>query len=500
MEKPFYLSYSISLLVTKEEKKNARNGYLFLSFSSEIKVCKPNPCRHGGKCIIVNSRQFSCDCQHTGFEGDRCQNGIVKLPDIPKLIHGIPSEKLVLQAKPENSLTVNFNSAMNVTIQPQRLTIKHPSLKGEFQVTGHECGVGELSYDLEGTNKYDFLVPDNSVLFIGQNISSQNSVYTRLGLLVGELPIGCQKKVITNYQACDIRMMFDSNANSSNGIVVETGPVHIITPDNKTVPLSLVGYNFSSYRPSRGEIMERLVRHVGGKEELRARVCPNIQLTAADMMEFIQKDALPTSFLRYISDHLPLWLNVEVREDNNLFDLNNAMANIIQAKNAHASNPVCKFPVINQSPVVLYEPTISYNLLLENEQLSLSSKGSCFVIGVCETWASLALSQKSISKVHRMKLMQDMAHAGWEVVVSSFGFTTPRRYSKTLNSVPDGHLAENFSDFHYNFWLQGSASIYMSNSNNFAVNMKMNGDFFGFVDNFNAVSIMLALNWKTGLI
>ena len=95
-------------------------------------MCKPNPCRHGGKCIIASSRQFSCDCQGTGYEGDLCEKGIVTLPDYPKLLPGNPSQKLVLQAKPDSSLTVTFNSAMNVTIQPQELTIKHPSLKGEF--------------------------------------------------------------------------------------------------------------------------------------------------------------------------------------------------------------------------------------------------------------------------------------------------------------------------------------------------------------------------------
>ena len=281
--------------------------------------------------------------------------------------------------------------------------------------------------------------------------------------------------MIKNDQACDIRMMFDCNSTSSNGIVVENGPVHIRTLDNKIVPLSLVGYNFSSPHPLRSEIMERLMRHVGGKKDLTALVCPTIQLTAGDIMEFIQRDTLPKSFMRYYSDQLPLWLNVKVREDNHLFDVNNTMAILVQATVARALNPICKFPVINKSAVVLYQPTMNCNIFLENEPLSLSSKGSCFVIDTCETGVFLALSQMSISKVRNVKLMQDMADGGWEVLVSSVGFATPRRYSKSLNAVPDGHLAKNFSNFHYNVWLQGSADISLSNTSNFAVSMKMNG-------------------------
>ena len=62
---------------------------------------------------------------------------------------------------------------------------------------------------------------------------------------------------------------------------------------------------------------------------------------------------------------------------------------------------------------------------------------------------------------------------------------------KGENMVPDGHLAKNFSNFHYNVWLQGSADISLSNTSNFAVSMKMNGEAFLFVDNLNAVSIIL---------
>ena len=439
-------------------------------------------------CIIINSGQFSCNCQHTGYEGELCEKGFVTLPDFPKLTSGNPSEILVLQAKPDNSLTINFNPTTNLTVQPKKLTVKHPASKAEFLVTGHKPGFGMMSYDLEGMNKYDFSIPENSFLFIGRNISTQKSVYTRIGLLVGELPIGCQIKEMQNDLACKIRVVFDSNSSISDGFVVETGPVHIIASDNKTVPLSLVGYNFSLPLPSRGEIMKRAVKYASD-QELSAHGCSDMRLSVDDLMEFIQKEALSKSFMRYFSDQLPLWLNVKVGENSDLFDIRNTLASLVKAKDAHILHPICKFPIGSNAAVVLYRPLLNYNIFFENEKLSLSSKGSCFVTDICQTGVFLTLSHQATKKVRTLQLMQDMADGGWEVLVASFGFTAPRRYSKTLNDVPNGHLAEDFSDFRYNFWMQGSANIYLSNSTYSAVNIKMTGEAFAFADNLDTVSM-----------
>ena len=439
-------------------------------------------------CTIINSRQFSCDCQHTGYEGDLCEKGFVTLPDFPKLTSDNPSEILVLQAKPDNSLTINFNPTTNLTVQPKKLTVKHPASKAEFLVTGHKPGFGMMSYDLEGMNRYDFSVPENSFLFIGRNISMQKSVYTRFGLLMGELPIGFQIKEMQNDLACKIRVVFDSNSSISDGFVVEPGPVHIIASDNKTVPLSLVGYNFSLPLPSRSEIVERIVKYASD-QKLSAHGCSDMRLSVEDLMEFVQKEALSKSFMSYFSDQLPLWINVKVGENSDLFDIRNTLASLVKAKDAHILHPICKFPIGSNAAVVLYRPLLNYNIFLENEKLSLSSKGSCFVIDICQTGVFLTLSHKATKKVHTLQLMQDMADGGWEVLVSSFGFTAPRRYSKNLNDVPNGHLAEDFSDFRYNFWMHGSANIYLSNSSYSAVNIKMTGEAFAFADNLNTVSM-----------
>ena len=283
-----------------------------LPFSSEIILCKPNPCLHGGQCIVISSRQFSCDCEQTGYEGSLCERGVVTPPDFPKLIPGHPSKTLEMGAKPENSLTVYLNPTMNLTIQPEKLIIQHPASKAEFQITGYNSAVGMVTYSLDGVNKYDFTAPRKSVVFIGRNVSSQDSVYTRLGLLAGELPVGCQRMDIKKFRACDVKIAFHTNSNISTPTFIESGPVHIITSNNRTIPLSLVGYDFSSPLPLEKDIMERLIGLTSKSDRWQVSDqrtdCYNIGLTGEDLIEIIQKDTFSKSFLRYLTDQLPLWL------------------------------------------------------------------------------------------------------------------------------------------------------------------------------------------------
>lgn len=472
--------------------------FLNVLFFSEIILCKPNPCRHGGKCLIIDSRQFSCDCDQTGYVGAHCERGEVNPPDFPKLVSGNPSGTLELQAKPAESLIINLHPSINITIQPEELIIRHPSSRATFQLIGHNSGLGTVSYSLQGTDKQDFTVPEESFIFIGRKVSSEESIYTRLGLLVGELPAGCQKQELTNFKACDIRLLVESNSTKLNGTNVESGSVHIITSHNKTIPLSLIGYNFSSSHFSREKIMGRLIELTKVNDPMqkvdqqpRTPECSDNQLTAGDLTELIQKDALPDSFLRYFSEQLPMWLTVRVRADNELFDVENTFAHLIQSNEAHLVRPTCRFPHNEQSVVVLYRPLVRYSISVENNHLSLSSKDSCFTSDICESGEFMTLSQNASKKVATMQFMQDMAGRGWEFLISSFGFTTPRRYIKIVGNVPDGHLAENFSDFHYNWWWQGRANINLGSDSGISVNMKISGEVFAFSEDLDAVSLNL---------
>ncbi|XP_078370477.1 uncharacterized protein LOC144654268 isoform X2 [Oculina patagonica] len=461
----------------------------------EIILCKPNPCRHGGKCIIINSRKFSCDCQHTGYEGDLCEIGVVMPPNFPKLMTGYPSDNLTLLARPDNSLTVQFNPTMNLTFEPKELVIQYPTSKADFQVTGHTPGVGMVAYDLTGVDMHSFASPKNSSVFIGHNTSKQESVYTRLGLLAGELPKGCQKKKLDNFP-CDVTVAFESTSTVSHDVRIESGPVHIITSDNKNIPLSVEGYDFSSPLQARQtEMLKRLISHTKVMEQSlpdnsrqMTQGCSPFHQTAETLNEFIQKDALPKSFLRYFTGQVPLWLKLMTGEESDIFAIENTLAHLVQTTGKRYIHPICKFPSTDSnSAVVMYHPIVNFSISVQNEQLSLSSKGCCFANDICKGGAFLSLSEEAGKEISTMPFMKEMADGGWKLLLSSLRFTTRRKYSTIMNRIPVGPWAEHFSDYHYNMWWQGSADILLKNSSDFLVNMKLTGEAFAFAEDLDSL-------------
>ena len=384
---------------------------------------------------------------------------------------------------------------MNLTFQPHELVIQHPKCKANFQVTGHAPGVGMVSYDLKGVDRPVFASPKNSSIFIGLNTSNQESVYTKLGLLVGELPIGYQKKKLPNCQ-CGITVAFDSTATVSADVLIESGTVHAITADNKTIPLSLDGYDFSSPDQNHQALLKRLIDHAKVGERTQSKdlnpvnlECSPFQSTGETLMEFIQKDAFPKSFFQYFSSQLPLWLKFTAEEDSYVFATENILASLIHTTGPRYVDPTCEFLLTGtNSTAVIYRPKINYSISLQNEQLFLSSKDCCFAADLCNGGVFLTLSESANREIATMPFTKEMIDGKWRLLLSSLGFTPRRRYSTIMNRLPLGPLAEYFSDFHYNLWLQGSADIFLKNSSDFSVDIKLTGEAFAFVEDLDSVS------------
>ena len=65
----------------------------------EIKTCQPNPCRHGGKCLALRGKQYTCNCESTCYKGSHCETGYVVKPIFPKLL----SNKKIWEAFPSST-------------------------------------------------------------------------------------------------------------------------------------------------------------------------------------------------------------------------------------------------------------------------------------------------------------------------------------------------------------------------------------------------------------
>ena len=352
-----------------------------------------------------------------------------------------------------------------------------------------------VSYDLSGIDKHTFVSPTDSSIFVGLNMSNANSIYTRMGLLNGEVPIGCQTRSLENFP-CGLKVAYTSSSTLPNDVLVQSGPVHIITPDNKTIPLSLVGYDFASSSQSgqESELLKTLIAQTSTINTSSAGQTSNemcsFQPSADALIELIQEDAFSKSFMRYLTDKLPLWIRLMVEEDNNLFAAENIRADLIQTASTQSDHLNCKFPPLGiATAMVTYRPKVTFTISAGRKQISLPSKGCCFATDPCSSAVFLTLSGKAGEEISKMPVLKDLTDNGWGVLLSSFGFTAPKKYQSLTNSLPSDPMSEHFLDFHYNMWWEGTTNISLKNTSDFSINMKMSGQVFSFVEDLNSVSI-----------
>ena len=390
-----------------------------------------------------------------------------------------------------------------MTFHPKKVRIHYPSDQAEFEVIGQESGVGIVSYDLSGIDKHSFVSPKDSSVFVGLNISNANSIYTKLGLLNGEVPIGCQTKSLENFP-CGLKIAYNSSSTLSNDVLVESGPVHIVTDNNKKIPLSLVGYNFDSSNQSgkKSEVLKALITQTSITKTSSAgqtsdKMC-SFKPTAEALIELIQEDAFPKSFMRYLTNQLPLGIRLMVKDDNTLFATENIRADLIQIAGTQNTYLNCKFPPLNvPTAMVIYRPKVTFTISAGSKQISLPSKGCCFATDPCGRAVLLTLSEKAAKEISKMLVLKGLTDDGWDVVLTSFGFTAPKKYQSLTNSLPTDPMAEIFSDFHYNMLWKGITKISLKNTSDFTINMKMTGQVFSFVEDLNSVSRKSCLVTRT---
>eukprot|EP00794_Sanderia_malayensis_P014863 gene14863-16407_t len=52
---------------------------------AKIEICTSDPCQHGGICQEISKTEYKCDCQNTGYKGETCNRGVIKIPEFPML-------------------------------------------------------------------------------------------------------------------------------------------------------------------------------------------------------------------------------------------------------------------------------------------------------------------------------------------------------------------------------------------------------------------------------
>lgn len=443
---------------------------------SEITTCKPNPCRHEGKCFSLYESSFICNCEDTGYKGDQCEIGYLTTPIVPKLRPNISSTNLLVLARPSRRLKVSFDAENGVTFNPESTEIQFPERKGEFTIEAEKPGIGAVTYNLEGENKNDFEAPERGAIVVAPEIFNQS---TKPFLLKGEVPVGCEEYETKKNLSCEVRML--STAPWTDTPPSTNGVVHLATANNHTIPLSLICLNLKELYLPRDKKIQTGIAKTSSSTKFsllyqKSGKCYSNVTDANYLLELMENDAFVTSFMQTLSSVAPEWIILSVSETNVYFDIQNIAVDLQYTDLEHCSG----FPLNGASSLAYYHPAVKYRMRVAQNEVPLFTDGkTCLAVGVCKPclFINFPKGQAELLK-STLKVFRDMKDCcGIDLSVDSIGFVNKKEtFLFAKGMIWNGVNLQELSTFSYDAWLKGNLEWRMEIPKLLFLNNKISGN------------------------
>ena len=462
-------------------------------YFTELKSCTPNPCKHGGKCNVLD-QSFHCDCEGTGYKGSKCQKGFIATSVFPKLSARSKSKALYLSAQPSNKLTILLYAENGLVFYPSpSLDIIFPETRQTFFVEAEKAGIRRIYYGLGGPNKPEFEVPEESFFLVTPRMMINESVYSKLFLPKGELPLGCNEH-ISKVLACKVSFI-STNRWTGNSPVTE-GIVHIRTSSNNYIPLSVVGLSFDELEISKKLLIQAAVARTSSSGVLSDfymsnGTCIQKELRSDNLLELMKDDAVISSFMRSLTKMAPKWLQLASNEENKAFDIRNIEVNV--SIKAPLKEEYCShFPLNPFSSIAYLRPTAKYEVRVSDDTVYLFADGdTCFAADICKQSIFIHFPKRSVNELIKLAVLQGMKDKGVVIRVDSVGtLENSDIIDVEIGEIWNGTHFNKVSPFSYNMWLRGDVTWKLQIPANLEVTLHIAGESYMHYEKIDEVSLL----------
>ncbi|XP_048586946.1 uncharacterized protein LOC5519388 isoform X2 [Nematostella vectensis] len=390
---------------------------------TESTSCHPNPCLHGGTCVTSGLAEQRCECEETGYEGKLCEKGRLRIPVFPKLEVNKQSRVLHVSSPPVRELRINMSSPSgDLNILPNVTVITSKALDANFTVTARRPGLHVISYHVTGSDSDSFTTPDDSLVYVNPDMSSNLSVYDVTHTNKRSFPIGChqlqESAFVCNAQA-KLVATAEWKMDDDTGHYVTQGIVHMRT-HNTSVPVSLTGFDLGNLaRKSKEHItyIRDMPKSLPDTLTLRHHDnCTKVPMKPEYLMQLISDDVLPLHYLGSVSQALPAWLNLEM-DTNTGFDVRNLMIDVNHATGVCSGLPLA-------TAATYYRPRVGFKVQVDDENARFTAKdGVCFAHDVCKGGAFVKFAKDSQEKLSGLDILRQMESVGWKTRLAAIGVT-----------------------------------------------------------------------------
>ena len=452
---------------------------------TEIKVCEPNPCLHGGICSAVSEDEYRCDCTVTGYTGSNCDIGLFSISDYPILTTNVLSPPVTIHSsRPTNYVTLHFINR-DLEFSSSSIVFKRNSpLSQSVRILARNEGYYIIKYSLTGPDAEVFRLPEEDILFVNsaQNVTDNEST--------PDFPYGCYKKQIGTCPGSNAPIIVSSTSPflSFGPVFTTSGFVSVEGGNSIKMPLSLLGINLPN-------------------PTLFVDSCIGYDATKFRMESFVKSRALAKSFTNVARKSLPSWLAISLSKQN-------------MEKNIHSSELKTRFLIgkqIQKLEVGLALPiednmyyslltTKKLNVTIQNDRDILKSDSLSMAIEACGKLPAKIILRpnyhENSNPFSDISLFNQMSKYGWIFKVRSIQFSKARRINRLKKE--DLWNGKNYFDVDASsdgtFALESTVRKDFTNSNFADVRMDFDGTIIGdFLDVNQIIDSPLNQHWHADL-
>ena len=396
----------------------------------ELQACKPNPCKHGGSCTTVTFNQFSCNCSGTGYQGKKCERGVIVKPHFPALVAGVSTKSLEFRASPPDEYFILTPSSQFIQFNPPTLLFKkHVSAPQSLTMTARRPGPQFVRFNLHGQSAaaYESLEPILLFVQLKRNAANNNGIKLTF-------PSGRCKLELDKCPGSDLTISAYSTSPWSTGGITR-GQISLRN-GNIELPYSIMGGNLASKKRTSSD--------------------PSCAASPYSPIELARRKVLAKSFLNAVRHSLPKWLEVKLHDN---FPLNSTLGTDLQAYYLPGNRLVEKAPMkgLPFSKDTFFSLLLSPDLdvVVHGDRVSFKAndRSTRFAVALdlCSSSPNGIILRPSPGTTYvldQLSVMKQLQDKGWQVKIESlqiskkfFGKTATNRtlimyatFSKELNA------------------------------------------------------------------
>ena len=318
---------------------------------SEITVCNPNPCKHGGICEVVSKTQYRCNCNGVGHIGDTCNRGIVELPSYPFLNSG-QDYSFTMTAQPDVNLSVDLTlSNENVVVMPRKLEFNSTTKHSSFKLRANVTGAHVIYYKLDGADAETFDNPLNSIVYVRNTATGNKTITDQMIDDKGALARGCYDQQVKRNPKSGRAETYKLHSSapwehlprhlSTNGVIV-------MDIEGTSMPKSIIGANVSFEQIENHKFddfvsqfgnLQTGDRSVASKNE--SKKCASQKPSTQYLTDIIESNSFQKTVVDSVNKRTPGWFKMVAEKTVKSFQPRDFIAKIITGKDLKKLYPDC---------------------------------------------------------------------------------------------------------------------------------------------------------------